>query len=168
MESTAQTRKKKEWLWSQMQARRVCWFVAPCDTVSSSGFASCAMTFTAAEALAFQTKSEKHCHVVILSVSCRLCRLFAGLLSASCWSLVGFLPASCCLQPAMTGHNRPLIGHSLVTVAECTSASSLFRKKCSLFVVNNDLEQWGGHALHCQPQSHLANTRCIETFHEKV
>ena len=36
MESTVQTRNEKEWLWNQMQARRICWFVAPCDTMSSS------------------------------------------------------------------------------------------------------------------------------------
>ena len=58
--------------------------------------------------------------------------------------------------------------HLLVTVAECMSALSMFSKKRSLFVVDNDSEQWGDHALHCQPQSHLANTRCIETFHKKV
>ena len=84
MESTVQTRNEKEWLWNQMQARKICWFVAPCDTMSSSGFVSCVMALTAAEALAFQTKSEKHCHVVILLVSCWLHRLLTGLLSASC------------------------------------------------------------------------------------
>ena len=49
------------------------------NTMSSSGFVSCVMALTAAEALTFQTKSEKHCHVVILPVSCRL---VIGLLSA--------------------------------------------------------------------------------------
>ena len=117
-ESTAQTRNEKEWLWNQIQARRICWFVAPCNTITFSGFASCAMALTAAEALAFQTKSEKHCHVVILLVSCQLCRLLVGLLLASHWSLICFLPASCCLQPATTGHNRPLIGDSC-RVHEC-------------------------------------------------
>ena len=45
---------------------------------------------------------------------------------------------------------------------------SLFSKKCSSFIVDNDSERWGGHVSHCQPQSHLTNTRCIETFHKKV
>ena len=36
MESTVQTRNDKEWLWNWMQARRICWFVAPCDKMSSS------------------------------------------------------------------------------------------------------------------------------------
>ena len=81
MESTVQTRNEKECLWNQMQARRICWFVAPCDTMSFSGFASCAVALTGAEALAFQTKCEKHCHVVILLVSCRLCWLLVGFLS---------------------------------------------------------------------------------------
>ena len=33
MESTVQTRNEKEWLWNQMQARRICWSVAPWDTM---------------------------------------------------------------------------------------------------------------------------------------
>ena len=57
MESTVQTRNDKEWLWNRMQARRICWFVAPCDKMSSSCFAFCVMALTATEALAFQTKS---------------------------------------------------------------------------------------------------------------
>ena len=78
------------------------------------------------------------------------------------------LLVSCCPWLAMTSHNWPVIGHLLVTVAECTSAQSLFSKNCSLFIVDNDSEQWGGHALHCQSQSHLTKTCCIETFHWKV
>ena len=87
----------------------------------------------------------------------------------SCWSLVGFvglLLASCQLLVAYNRQWPVTTGHLLVTVAEGISALSLFSKKCSLFVVDNDLERWGGHALHCQPQSHLANTRCIDKFHK--
>ena len=97
---------------------------------------------------------EKHHHVVTLSVSCRL---HVCLLSASCQLLVA------CNQQWLV-----MIGHLLVRVAECISAQSLFGKKHSSFIVDNNSERWDGHALHCQPQSHLANTCCIETFHKKV
>ena len=88
-------------------------------------------------------------------------RSLVGLSSVSCWSAIGLLLAFCHPQLVM-------IGHSLVTDAECMSVQSLFSKKHRLLIVDNDFERWGGHALCCQSKSHLANTHCIETFHKKV